>query len=119
MQLQQSFGKLRSWVFVLVVASGMAWSAKAQPIFQSCTNLTAECTGGLTPVTFHVTAVDGSGNPLPVTCIPTNGLFRLGVSNVVCSAVDSLGRSNSCTFTVTVVDTTPPRVTCNTNITIN
>jgi hypothetical protein len=81
-------------------------------------NVVAECTGGLTPVTYTVTAVDSSGAPLPVTCVPPSGTgFRLGNSNVVCTATDSGGRSSSCTFIVRVVDTTPPRVTCPSNIT--
>jgi hypothetical protein len=82
-------------------------------------DVTAECTGGLTPVTFPVTAVDSSGAPVPVTCVPPSGTgFRLGTSNVVCTATDSAGCSSSCAFTVTVVDTTPPQVICPSNITV-
>src|SRR6185503_7474092 len=78
----------------------------------------AECNGGLTPVTYTVTAVDAGGAPLPVICVPPSGTgFRLGVSNVVCTATDSAGLSSSCTFTVSVVDTTPPQVRCPSNIT--
>src|SRR5439155_569650 len=67
---------------------------------------------------YAVTAVDSSGAPLPVTCEPPSGSgFRLGRSNVTCTATDSLGISSSCSFTVTVVDTTPPRVTCPGDIT--
>src|SRR5207245_774789 len=50
-----------------------------------------------------------------VVCIPPSGTgFRLGTSNVTCTASGAIA---PCSFTVTVVDTTPPRVTCNTNIT--
>ena len=73
----------------------------------------AECTGGLTPVTFTATAVDVSGAPVPVTCVPPSGTgFLLGESNVVCTASDRFGGSSTCAFTVTVVDTTPPSVNC-------
>jgi hypothetical protein len=89
------------------------------PVITCPPNLVAECTGGLTPVTFTVTAVDSSGAPVPVTCVPPSGTgFRLGVSNVVCTATDTGGRSSSCTFTVRVVDTTPPQVRCPSNITV-
>src|SRR6266404_5003703 len=74
------------------------------PLLSGCTNRTAECTGGLTPVTYTITALDSSGNSLPVSCTPPSGTgFRLGVSNVVCRATDSVGVSSSCNFTVTVV----------------
>lgn len=79
-------------------------------------NITAECAGGLTPVTFTATAVDPAGNPVAVVCVPPSGSgFRVGQSNVVCTAT-SAGASASCTFRVTVVDTVPPVVTCNSNI---
>src|SRR5262245_44167697 len=80
----------------------------------------AECTGTLTPVTYTVTATDSSGNPLSVTCVPPSGTgFRVGTSNVVCSATDASGGRSSCSFTVTVADTTPPTTACNSNITAN
>ncbi len=86
------------------------------PVIICSTNIVAECTGGLTPVTYSVTASNASG-PVPVVCVPPSGTgFRLGTSNVVCTATDLGGNSSSCSFTVTVVDTIPPRVTCNSNI---
>jgi hypothetical protein len=40
-------------------------------------------------VTYNVTAVDADG-ALPVTCVPPSGTgFRVGTSNVVCSASNS------------------------------
>ncbi len=80
-------------------------------------NIVAECTGGLTPVTFTVTATDSSGNPVPVTCVPPSGTgFQLGQSTVVCVAAVGAQMSR-CSFRVTVVDTIPPTVTCSSNIT--
>ena len=86
-------------------------------IVMNCsTNIIAECAGTTTPVTFVVTASDENG-PLPVTCVPPSGSgFRQGTTNVVCTASNATG-TNTCTFTVTVVDTTPPTVTCPSNIT--
>src|SRR6185503_5801881 len=85
-----------------------------ETIINCSPNIVAECTGGLTPVTFIVTAADANG-PLPVVCTPPSGTgFRIGTSNVVCTASNANG-SSSCSFTVTVQDTQPPQVTCNTN----
>jgi hypothetical protein len=40
------------------------------------------------------------------------GLFPLGVTTVTFTATDEAGNSNSCQTDVTVVDTTPPSITC-------
>src|SRR5260221_375131 len=108
----------------LAIALLLCWStplhAQSPPTL-TCpsSDVLAECTGGLTPVTYTVTALDSAGAPLPVICIPPSGTgFRLGTSNVTCTATDSLGDSASCTFRVTVVDTPPPRVSCPSNITV-
>ncbi|MCI0747938.1 MAG: immunoglobulin domain-containing protein, partial [Verrucomicrobia subdivision 3 bacterium] len=83
------------------------------PVITCSTNIVAECTGGLTPVSYTVTAVDSGGAPVPVVCVPASGSgFRVGQSNVVCTATDTSGLSASCTFQVAVTDTTPPQVTC-------
>jgi len=82
-----------------------------------CPNIVKECTGGLTPVTYTVSAFDLCGGPAVATCTPPSGtLFRLGLSNVVCQTTDGAGNNSSCAFIVAVVDTTPPTVTCNSNI---
>ena len=49
-----------------------------------------------------------------VTCIPPSGsTFPVGPTVVTCTAIDSLGNSNSCSFTITVTpDTTPPVIDC-------
>jgi uncharacterized repeat protein (TIGR01451 family) len=90
------------------------------PVINCSSNLVAECTGGLTTVTYApVTAFDFNSNALPVSCTPPSGTsFSLGVSNVVCVATDSLGFSSACNFTVTIVDTTPPTISCPTNFVV-
>ena len=86
----------------------------------SCPNgVSAECTGGLTPVTYIASASDLCDGAVPVTCVPPSGTgFRIGSSNVVCRATDSAGNVSTCRFVVTVTDTTPPRVTCSPDINV-
>src|SRR5439155_8394065 len=63
--------------------------------------------------TFTATAsdlVDGSDS---VTCAPASGsTFALGSTTVTCTAFDAAHNTNTCTFSVTVVDTTAPMVSC-------
>jgi hypothetical protein len=56
------------------------------------------------------TATDRCGDALTTTCDATSGdSFPVGETTVTCSATDAdLGTSASCSFTITVVDTTPP-----------
>ena len=57
-------------------------------------------------------ASDLVGGPLPVTCSPASGtVFPLGVTTVTCTASDASGNQATTTFTVTVLDTTPPTIT--------
>ena len=55
-----------------------------------------------------------------VSCTPTNGSFlAIGSYNVTCVAVDVCGgNTNSCSFTLDVVDTTPPTISCPTDVTV-
>src|SRR3989449_563975 len=83
-------------------------------------NLVGEATGPSgTSVSFLASAsdlVDGSITP---TCAPSSGsTFAIGVTTVTCSATDAHGNLGSATFTVGVVDTTPPRVTVPSNMVI-
>lgn len=55
------------------------------------------------------TATDVVDGAPPVTCAPASGtVFSLGTTTVSCSAADSAGHVVTGSFTVTVVDTTPP-----------
>jgi hypothetical protein len=63
-------------------------------------------------VNFTASANDLVDGPVPVNCTPASGsLFPIGTTTVNCSATDSHGNSASGSFTVTVVDTTPPTLT--------
>ncbi|MCX6023671.1 MAG: HYR domain-containing protein, partial [Chloroflexi bacterium] len=55
------------------------------------------------------TATDAVGVVGGVVCAPASGAgFPLGVTTVTCSAHDAAGATGSATFTVTVVNATPP-----------
>jgi hypothetical protein len=55
------------------------------------------------------TAVDIVDGPQPVSCSPvSHTLFPLGSTTVHCSAADNHGNNSAASFTVSVVDTTPP-----------
>jgi hypothetical protein len=87
-----------------------------QPPIISCpADIRKECeapTG--TPVTFAVDAIDACGAPVDeLVCTPASGsVFAPGITTVTCRATDGSGNSSECDFTITVVDTTPPEITC-------
>jgi hypothetical protein len=94
--------------------------AAQPPTLSPQENLTAEgnTRGGAT-VTFNVTAQDAVDGPLPVSCNPSSGsLFKLGTTNVTCTAIDSFGLQGTRRFTVTVRDTTPPALSLPANISV-
>ena len=83
------------------------------PVLTLPPNITAEATsaGGAT-VSYTVTATDSA----TISCSPPSGsLFGLGTTTVNCTATASTG-TNSGSFLVTVVDTTPPVLTLPANI---
>jgi uncharacterized repeat protein (TIGR01451 family) len=66
------------------------------------------------------TATDNCDGSRTVTCAPASGSsFGLGQTTVTCSASDTHGNTNSCSFTVTINDTQAPIITCPGNITSN
>ncbi len=79
------------------------------PTMTCPTNMTVSCAGtNGTPVFFSATATDNCDPLVTVTCVPASGyLFPFGSNNVVCTAVDSSGNTNTCSFTVTVVEPEP------------
>src|SRR5207249_4226610 len=51
-------------------------------------------------------------------CLPPSGsTFGKGTWTVVCLATEASGHTNSCTFTVTIVDADPPAIQCPANLT--
>ena len=77
-------------------------------------NITTEATGPDGAVVSYsgesaTDVVDGS---VATSCVPASGsTFALGPNTVTCSAADSAGNTGTATFTITVVDTTPPALT--------
>jgi len=61
-------------------------------------------------VAFTVSASDGCGAPA-VVCVPSSGsTFPYGATSVVCTATDAAGNTASCSFTVTVTEAVPVRL---------
>jgi HYR domain len=54
-------------------------------------------------VTYRVTATDDVDGPIPISCRPASGSrFKIGRTNVTCSATDKTGNTATARFTVTV-----------------
>jgi hypothetical protein len=82
-------------------------------------NITKEATGanGAT-VNFSASANDAVYGSVSVTCSPESGsTFEVGTTTVNCSATDGSGNKASDSFTVTVEDTTAPKLTLPADIT--
>ena len=55
-----------------------------------------------------------------VVCLPPSGsTFALGTTSVSCSAADAAGNTNRCNFTVRVIDTQRPVLTCSSNLIVD
>jgi beta-lactamase superfamily II metal-dependent hydrolase/DNA/RNA endonuclease YhcR with UshA esterase domain len=81
------------------------------PVITVSAAVTAEATGPLTPLTFEATATDLVDGSVPVSCTPASGSgFPVGTTPVNCTAIDAHGNTATASFTVTVRDTTPPKI---------
>jgi large repetitive protein len=82
------------------------------PVLHLPRDRTVEAHGpGGTVVTFDASASDTVDGSVAVTCTPASGsLFPVGATAVACSATDAHGNTATGSFTVNVVDTTPPRL---------
>jgi hypothetical protein len=91
---------------------------KTPPEMVCPADMTVECASPQgTELGFEVPATDNFDHNVSVRCIPeSESIFPLGSTLVACIAVDSSGNSNRCSFTVTVVDTTPPTLACPTDV---
>ena len=74
-------------------------------------------TGGYNGAYTGATASDIVDASPTVACTPASGtLLALGANTINCTATDDSSNSSSGSFTVTVVDTTAPSITCPANI---
>ncbi|MBI1849494.1 MAG: HYR domain-containing protein [Planctomycetes bacterium] len=89
------------------------------PTINCPANVSAECTSPSGAVVSYMTsAQDECGGPVNIVCNPAAGsTFPFGSTTVTCTATDSSMNSSSCSFSVTVRDTTPPRITCPSDVT--
>jgi hypothetical protein len=93
-----------------------SWTVRsALPILSVPVNQMVEATGPAGAiVTYAVSARDGA-DPLPperISCVPKSGsTFKLGTTSVACAATNSLGATAAASFSVTVLDTSAPRLT--------
>ena len=70
-------------------------------------------------VTYTVTADDLFNGPVTASCVPNSGsIFALGSTSVDCEAFDAAGNRGMASFTVSVVDTTPPSFTAPSDMTV-
>jgi hypothetical protein len=84
------------------------------PVLTGVSDVSVEANGPTGSVVIFPTptAVDDVDGPIAVViCSPASGTtFPLGVTTVVCSATDSHGNTGMASFTVRVVDSTPPHL---------
>ncbi len=87
-----------------------------QPPVAACQNVTvsagANCTAA---ASIDAGSADPDGDTITVTQSPA-GPYSLGTTTVTLTVTDNHGAFGSCTSTVTVVDTTPPVVSCPVNV---
>jgi hypothetical protein len=82
--------------------------------------ITAEATGPLgAPVTFSASATDIVAGSVATSCAPASGsTFPLGTTTVSCTASDGRGNTGAASFTISVVDRTPPNLKLPSSMTV-
>ncbi len=87
------------------------------------TSLTAECTGPIgAAMSLTATATDACSGSLTITNdhnftgADASGTYPLGATQVTFTATDASGNRATCTSSVTVQDTTPPRISCSADV---
>jgi len=89
------------------------------PVITCPSNITVTTTNSGGAVVNYTVTVSGGCPPITTNCVPPSGsVFPIGATTVNCSATDSCGQSNSCSFTVTVSPPLPLSITCPSNITV-
>ena len=104
-----------------VTASFDHFGIYTPPTITPPTNLTLEATGSNgAAAAFAAAGVSNVDGTLPAVCVPASGsTFPLGTTPVTATVTDGAGQTAAGTFTVTVVDTTPPALTVPANISVD
>ena len=91
------------------------------PLIICSTNVVHSTDPGLcSAVVNYVTTATDDNPGVTLVCNPPSGsVFPKGTSTVNCVATDAAGNISSCGFTVTIVDTQPPSLSCPTNVTVS
>ncbi len=102
------------------VSSLSPFVVNAAPELLLPSNLTVEAASASgSTVNYTAAAVDAEDGNIPVNCTPVSGtLLPLGTTIVACSAADASGTAETASFSIAVVDTTPPVVTAPPAITV-
>jgi hypothetical protein len=84
-------------------------------------NITTEATGPSGAAVSYIASASDNMDPHPsMSCSPASGsTFALGTNLVQCTATDATGNHASRSFSVTVIDTTPPALTLPQNMTLD
>ncbi len=90
------------------------------PVLNLPAAMIVEATGPTGAVVAYTAWATDAPHPDPaITCVPPSGsTFPLGTTTVNCSATDASANTTNGSFTITVVDTTPPTVGTNPNQTL-
>ncbi|PYQ48343.1 MAG: hypothetical protein DMF59_16275 [Acidobacteria bacterium] len=78
-------------------------------------NANAQCVANVSASAIGGGSSDPDGDPITLQLSPA-GPFSLGTTGVTLTVTDNKGASASCQATVTVVDATPPAITCPANV---
>jgi hypothetical protein len=89
----------------------------APPEITCPANVVTSTDAGVCSAVVNFTATATDTDPVTVNCTPASGTaFAKGTTTVQCIATDSVGATDSCSFTVTVNDTENPVISCPANI---
>jgi len=78
-------------------------------------NADGMCLGIVTPAEIDDGSFDPEGGPIILTLSPP-GPYGLGMTGVTLTVEDEGGLSSTCDATITVIDATPPDITCPTDV---
>lgn len=107
-------------IFALLAASPLAFAQETTtvpavdtvpPVITVPANIVVDAVDATGTIVTYIlpVAIDGVDGPVAVVCdFPPGTLFPLGETIVTCGASDAAGNHAAITFTVTVIDETPP-----------